>query len=256
MLAAFCCALPAGTGSLPAQEYGLQFDGTYDEATIPDDNGDFDLGRFFTVEVWVKPSLGGYRTVVMGEGAGGDASWEIGLDGDRWYCAVSVPNSTYVYTPLGSLSSGIWHHLACVYDDPTISLYQNGQPIASGAHSIGWASSAVGAIKLGAWPLASFRYSGILDEACLWGVPRSAAQVAGDYDGLFSENDPRIVGYWKLDEGSGQQLIDSSSLGNHGWRGLDWQVELSDPQWSSSDVPPVFAESFESGGFGGWTVFP
>ena len=53
------------------------------------------------------------------------------------------------------------------------------------------------------------------------------SRLTGDEDGL--------VGYWRLDDGSGDTATDSSSSANHGDLGQGglW----ADPSWVTSDAP-------------------
>lgn len=50
-------------------------------------------------------------------------------------------------------------------------------------------------------------------------------------------DDPSLVGYWGLDEGTGQVAADSSLYGNDGMLGSTPEVDDSDPVWVESDAP-------------------
>lgn len=59
-----------------------------------------------------------------------------------------------------------------------------------------------------------------------------------------------------LDEGSGQVIVDSSTLAANGVLGTTTAVEPEDPQWASNWVmiSTIMTDDFESGGTTTWSV--
>jgi hypothetical protein len=63
-----------------------------------------------------------------------------------------------------------------------------------------------------------------------------------------------LVGYWKLDEGSGQTFADSSGNGNSGVLGSTNGADTTDPTWSTGHIAGSGALSFSNGNNGVATV--
>ncbi len=75
--------------------------------------------------------------------------------------------------------------------------------------------------------------NGQISEVRLWNVARSQEEIIA-YSNRELKNVStlsNLVGYWKLNEGNGQEISDSSNLANNGVFGVDTSVSSIDPQW-------------------------
>ena len=114
-----------------------------------------------------------------------------------------------------------WYHIAYTYDGTTVTVYKDGVKDNSLANSIDWTFKSL------SFAIGSFGYEQQVEFAQIrmWKKCLSenvikdnmSRQVAGDSDGL--------IGYWKCDEGTGNELKDSSPNQNHVTLG-------GTPQWS------------------------
>ena len=114
-----------------------------------------------------------------------------------------------------------WYHIAYTYDGTTVTVYKDGVKDNSLANSIDWTFKSL------SFAIGSFGYERQVEFAQIrmWKKCLSenvikdnmSRQVAGDSDGL--------IGYWKCDEGTGNELKDSSPNQNHVTLG-------GTPQWS------------------------
>ena len=114
-----------------------------------------------------------------------------------------------------------WYHIAYTYDGTTVTVYKDGVKDNSLAKSIDWTFKSL------SFAIGSFGYEQQVEFAQIrmWKKCLSenvikdnmSRQVAGDSDGL--------IGYWKCDEGTGNELKDSSPNQNHVTLG-------GTPQWS------------------------
>ena len=114
-----------------------------------------------------------------------------------------------------------WYHIAYTYDGTTVTVYKDGVKNNSLANSIDWTFKSL------SFAIGSFGYEQQVEFAQIrmWKKCLSenvikdnmSRQVAGDSDGL--------IGYWKCDEGTGNELKDSSPNQNHVTLG-------GTPQWS------------------------
>lgn len=104
-----------------------------------------------------------------------------------------------------------WYHIAYTYDGTTVTVYKDGVKNNSLANSIDWTFKSL------SFAIGSFGYEQQVEFAQIrmWKKCLSenvikdnmSRQVAGDSDGL--------IGYWKCDEGTGNELKDSSPNQNH-----------------------------------------
>jgi len=240
-----------------AQGFALLFDGIDDRVTIPDSTGDLDLGSQLTLEAWVKPDAisDWIGPVLQGDyNDSGITSWGLWLGGEQWVCVIMTGPTGYFYG-VGSVTLGEWHHLACTYDGTTIRTYQDGQPVGSQEHPSGGPTLPVARAVLGHnWPDAHLE--GTSDQVSVWSVVRSADQIELDSLGCIDEGSPGLIGLWRLDDYDQQLVVDSSGNNNHGWLGLDDNVEDRDPQWVISEAPfhcVIFIDGFESGDTSAWS---
>lgn len=114
-----------------------------------------------------------------------------------------------------------WYHIAYTYDGTTVTVYKDGVKDNSLANSIDWTFKSL------SFAIGSFGYEQQVEFAQIrmWKKCLSenvikdnmSRQVAGDADGL--------IGYWKCDEGTGNELKDTSPNQNHVTLG-------GTPQWS------------------------
>lgn len=67
-------------------------------------------------------------------------------------------------------------------------------------------------------------FDGTIDELRIWNVCRKAAEVCRDFHRLVDGDQSGLVGYWRFDEGRGEQIVYSSLYGHDGSLG-----EIGDP---------------------------
>jgi PKD repeat protein len=198
----------------------LQFNGA-NFATLPLDPNSVaqNLGAA-TFEAWVKADGDGGTVASIGAGA----------------LTVAVqPNQTrvrvqYAGTPTdGSASSlgGSWRHIAVVFDNSasnTVRIYLDGASLASGPVS---GSLVAENIVLGTG------YTGQIAEVRFWTVARTASQIQANRNTRLSGNEANLLGYWRLDELTGQTLNNLGSGNVDGTLGTSTAPEAADPVWST-----------------------
>lgn len=138
------------------------------------------------------------------------------------------------------LAAGVWTHVSWVQDGAGIKLYLNGAPtVVTGTNSGSWWTSHLNSFftKIGgpADPWGAF--NGSLDNIRLYNYARTPDEVLADYnDGVAAhlggnnqDLNKDLIGYWDMEEGSGQTVYDKSGNGNNGLFGISSSVEASDP---------------------------
>ena len=126
-----------------------------------------------------------------------------------------------------------WQHLAFTYDGSYIRLYKNGIIIDSTAAN-GTITQTTQSFNLGMldYQGSAFHLNGRLDEIRLWDVALSPTEIIGWICSpiyLFHPNYNNLMGYWRLNEGSGTFTTDLSVNANNGTLigGIQWQIATS-----------------------------
>lgn len=228
----------------------LEFNGANQFVRIPD--GPAVRPASLTIEGWYNFSaIGGSRVLFSkAYGGGSDDSYVLWHDGGalRGYAA-GIGQINYAWSP----ALGTWYHLAYVFDDVgnRHSLLINGVEVASGAANASLRyddhAAQLGADFSGANP--SEFFPGRMAEVRFWNVARTAAQVRADRNHRLAGNEPGLVGYWRLDDGTGDTAADTTANGLAG-------TLFNGPVWGAADT--VSAECFDLAGDlfrqGGMTV--
>jgi hypothetical protein len=122
-------------------------------------------------------------------------------------------------TSTNTYSKDIWHHVACVFNSATDrKLYVNGVEEATGTDSVDFSNTANNKVLLGLLRLVSptSYLNGKLSDVRIWNTARTQQQIADNYQKRLIGNESGLVGYWKLDKGSGTTVADSTTNANAG----------------------------------------
>jgi hypothetical protein len=147
------------------------------------------LAGDMTVEAWVSHDGRATTRAVVSDGTAstgyhlslasdGAPVFDVAMNAGGTVTAVSVRG--------GALTTGVWHHLAATVDATTVTLYADGEPVAS-TPAAGVPVPAADGLRLGR-SSASTRSStnnpfrgGVVDEVALYGVALDAATVRDHY---------------------------------------------------------------------------
>jgi hypothetical protein len=236
-LAFFVC----GDEALAHSGTWLEFDGVDDKAVVGD-SGSLDITDFITLEAWIKadriPGSGGQARVVSksfnyeltiysadgGCVAGtGDVQWRAIINGaDRRICG-------------GSITPNTWHHVAGTYDGSEFVLYVDGTRVSSTLRSGLIGTNTVDLI-IGNHPSLNRPFDGGIDEVRVWNVARTQQEIQNDMNRELSGSELGLIGYYRLNEGSGQNIFDSTAYGNNGVLGLTTGADVNDPVWKTNNT--------------------
>ena len=122
-----------------------------------------------------------------------------------------------------SISANTWTHIAIVRsaDTDDIRVYKNGALAETISDSNtdndpSGADSSDQRLFIGANFGKTKFFDGELAHLRVWDIARNATQIARYYQRSIDSNATGLVGYWKLDEGNGTTVLDSSSNSNNG----------------------------------------
>ena len=132
-----------------------------------------------------------------------------------------------------------WRHVAVTYDgsstanDPVIYVDGVAQQISEALAPAGAIVSNVGVGNIGNRPSGHDRpFDGLIDDVRIYSRVLSAAEI----DALADDISTGLVAHWEFEEGSGQDVADSTGNGNDGLLGDTSSVEANDPQWTTGKV--------------------
>ncbi|MBY0274935.1 hypothetical protein K2Z84_06320 [Candidatus Binatia bacterium] len=198
----------------------------------------------FTLETWfmrqgpgvaASTGSGGIASFVplltKGAGAGGgtaaDANWLLGIDAATGVLAADFQEGAAGTSPganhpvLGTtpIVNDVWYHAAATYDGTTWRLYLNGVleaelVVGEPVRADGTLPAALGTM-LAADASPSGFFDGTLDEARVWSVARSAADVRATVN-VQNPFDGTLVARWALDDGVGTMVDDAVELAQDG----------------------------------------
>ena len=243
----FLLALP-----LDAQVCGpgasLQFDGVDDRVLVPYDPS-FPT-ETFTAAAWIRSDPPGSprRRAIIARGEDNnswDGPWffQIGPSGTLEVQIENIRGTNGFYDSGFVVADGAWHHVAVTRSlSRDLDFYADGVLVATIANtlvpsannqqflSIGCTHGYIGPPPNGIEPPLWF-FLGRIGEPAVWNRALDAAEIATVRQVGVQPGSVGLIGFWRLDEGSGQVVHDLSSEGNDGFLGAEPGVDSADPAW-------------------------
>jgi hypothetical protein len=173
------------------QAFNFNGNGNNQSVVIPDSSS-LELTNTFTIEAWVNlatltddPNGNGRGIVSKVGGAGGNNGYQFAFGGHNLGGQFNSPGQPWpqwqVYTPISTLATGAWMHVAFTYDQNTMLLYLNGQPIATnviGPHQIATSSSN---LRISGDDNGNVMFDGLIDEVSIYNRALSPNEIAAVY---------------------------------------------------------------------------
>lgn len=208
----------------------FDFDGVDDYISFGDIMGTY---TSFTLEAWIyldstasKPlfSLGQYDGT-SGESATTNTVFALSIQnvGDlkvNWEYGDGVSESEFDEDY--SLSTGQWFHVCVTRDnaDNKIRFYKDGQLTSTSGATNDPTDGDSTTIRFLIGRNQNFSsgsfFNGKMRNVRIWNIARTNSQIASFFNKTISSSETGLVGYWKLDEGSGTTIYDSTSNNNNG----------------------------------------
>lgn len=175
-----------------------------------------------TMEAWINTTANSNNQTLI-------LSWGVNSAQEKWDMRINQGKLRIEYSGGGIngtqiINDGVWHHVAIVVSnnganlDETL-LYVDGSLDAisggSGANPIN--SSATNNFNIGRSASQTDRFFiGSISDVRIWNVARSESEIASNKDTRLTGNEAGLVGYWKLNDGSGTVASDSSTSNHTG----------------------------------------
>ena len=204
--------------------YSLNCDGSNDYVTMGDINI-LDGQDTFTISTWINLTAlpeEGYRYAVVTK----DNAYELYV---RNYAPdikmyLRLNNGSVNVTGGLEIVAETWYHVVAVHKSGGTDIYLNAEAVGSGLGSQITVNNTVDSFIIGG--RGSYFTNGLVDEVALWttdldadaitqiynsGAPIDLTSNSGNYD-----NSDTLVGYWRMEEGTGTSVADSSTNSNAG----------------------------------------
>jgi endo-beta-N-acetylglucosaminidase D len=160
-----------------------------------------------------------------------------------------------ISTPVNSVQLNQWHHVAATYDGASMKIYIDGELAAQSntVFTIGNANNSN--LLVGESPGFPGRvFNGKTDEVRVWNVARTQSQIQNTMNTIlspeyYSTADSGLVGYWRLDEGTGQTAEDLSVYSNNATLGSTPNSDANDPGWVQANILIVNVKNENSNKF-------
>ena len=202
-------------------KYSLLFDGTNDYLDIGSLSA-LSSASSFSVSFWFKNN-GNFSGNVFG-GWGSSSNNNIGLNpnytGNIFYFVVRAGSAagSLSVSSLGTYApSNNWNHFVCTFDGGDRKIFINGTQRASdtGVAPSTTSSSAGDNVAIGRRE--TYYAKGYIDEVALYSSSLSQSEVTDIYNSGTPDdrsNDSNLLGYWRMEEGSGTTVADLSGNSN------------------------------------------
>jgi len=205
-----------------ANTRSLEFDGTNDylSTSLVTDTYDFKDG--FSASLWVYLDDVSTTQDFFGRYGASTGRFYFGITGTNVRAAIGTSFDTSTLSH--GMSTGTWYHVAYTFSggsSGTFTYYLNGSSI--GTISFTWTSDSssyepmhIGGLKNGS-NLHQNPTNGKLDELALYSSTLSASDITAIYNSgapADQSSDSNLVAYWRMEEGSGTSVADSSSNSN------------------------------------------
>ncbi|MCH2022635.1 MAG: alkaline phosphatase family protein [Saprospiraceae bacterium] len=234
---------------------GLNMNGNNDYASVSNNNVfQFGANQDFTLELRIKTSGWSGDPAFLG-----NKNWSSGYN--NGFIISSPTNNQSVWkVNIGdgfnradisgsSINDNLWHHLAATFDrDALLQLYKDGIPDGNvNISSIGDIDNSYG---LGIGQDGTLSYgsgmNGLIKEVRIWQTVIDSSTLNQWQCTPINSSHPYysdLIGYWKMTEGTGNTLFDSSPNGlNATYNGsnTDWEmINIPDTSYDYSNTPRV-----------------
>lgn len=190
---------------------------------------------------WTGSTIDGYYLAGGGQNAGG-----LG----RYYLGLALSTGDHLFLTNYAYSLNTWYHIAVTYNSSEapnypIRVYVNGNLVTTRNTAGGTITyTTVNGNPAYGLNIGYFRdinesdeFQGTIDEVRIWNSARTQADIQDARMIELVGCEPNLLGYWKLNEGSGQTIADSSGNGHNGTLGFTSAVGTDDPAWTTSGAP-------------------
>jgi hypothetical protein len=148
------------------------------------------------------------------------------LDGDVYVYG----NSVVLESNKSSWSADSWYHIAATFDGSNMKIFVNGKEDASLTTSITIDTDSI-PLWIG-YDGSNSYFDAAIDEVRIWNIARDLTSIRDKMCCKLLGNETGLVGYWRIDEGSGTDILDETVNNNNGSL-----TNMASDDWGWSGAP-------------------
>ena len=183
-----------------------------------------------TAEIWFKTATA-KNQMPISKFNNNNQEWFIQLLANGTTVRIGIL-TTKDFTLPARYDDDAWHHLAMTYDGAQIEVFYDGVSLGTQAHTARiLPPQQYGRVQLDPVRIGSGMtdwFAGQLAEARIWNVARSELKIRADMHRRLPGDLPGLVGYWRLDKGTGTTVVDQTPFGING--------TITSATWSTADL--------------------
>jgi len=196
-----------------AQNFSLNFNGTSQFLTVPDQNS-IDLSNNFTIEGWVYPTGPGSQPAEGGMIVNKESSYEIArfADGTLQYAlSANGLGSDWAWVNSGLIIPlNTWSHFALIKSGTTVTVYLNGSTSYSNLSNPATLAANTQELRIANRFNTSHFFNGTMDELRVWNTARTLAEIkANIFNRNLSNAASGLVAYYRMNESTGSTTANS-----------------------------------------------
>ncbi len=249
------CSDCDGNGALdvcelsPVNLGSIRFDGLNDYVRIP--RQALLEPDAITVELWARlDGIQSRNTKLVRKTLNNLPGYSIAADFNNARRMRFDCDSSVVDTQTHDAYVGSWHHFAGTYEDGTARFFVDGELVSTSIAASGPLSHSASDLYIAAGLPSSDTseyFKGELDEVRIWNRARTPEEIAADYQRVINPNADGLIGSWRFETGSGQQVVDDSPNALNGTFGFGTFNEGADPQWATIAAPTIVNDCNNNG---------
>ena len=213
----------SGVLTVPSEGNALSLNGTSNYVSIPSGINSNFSGNQITIEGWFYPTQSFPKTALIGETFEGDGkikfalfSEDVGGGVQNIRAGFYSPSTDWVQvTSSANFSFNQWTHIAATYDQTNVKIYVNGALTCTLANTNALPTGSERWLLGKKWDEPNY-FPGKMDEIRIWNVARTQTQIQNSMNSTISPTTSGLVGYYKMDEASGNSAADATG---HGYTG-------------------------------------
>ncbi|MEP5071967.1 MAG: LamG-like jellyroll fold domain-containing protein, partial [Crocinitomicaceae bacterium] len=209
----------------------LSFTGTTENATTGS-NVSLGVNTEMTIEAWVKLNSSALKIIAAQTDGSNDRGMMLyTVSGVLRLSGYNSSSSNYIVYGTTNINDNAWHHVVGTYGaNGEWNTYVDGVLEGNNPGASGNMNGLSAPVTIGSQILAGTGEVSI-KEVSIWDTEKSGTDVLNAYNGYvgYTGTESGIVGYWKVDEGSGTALDDLTANSNN-------LSTTGSPTWSSEDL--------------------
>lgn len=171
----------------------------------------------FTFSTWVNAASTGTNRMIGGgqflDGSGASYPFSIQSSGGVFTASIETSSGSGLLTGKTTFSDSQWYQIALTYSTSKgAQLFIDGSLEAS--VNISGSLNTVSSFIVGEdidQTTGIDNWDGLIDEIRIWNIARDSVSIQNDKDRTISGSSDNLIGYWRLDEGTGTLAFDLTS---------------------------------------------